>query len=107
MIEISLTSDGEQRFKVPLDEVVYDFRVIYNTRLDIWSLDISLLGQETISGVALVIGVNLLSRYNIAPVNLYMFNIVQDNVDASEDTLGVNVKMFKPTEAEVQSVSSI
>lgn len=107
MLEIPLTVDGEQEFDVPLNGVKYNFRVIYNTRLGIWSMDIALQGVELISGVALVIGANLLARYNLPLSRLFMVNVLEGDADATADNLGSGVRLFVLTAEELEDAQAI
>jgi len=107
VLEIPLTSDGEQKFSMTLDEVLYDFRVSYNTRLNLWSMDISLLGVDLVNGVALVVGADIMGSYNVGPKNLFVVNTESFNEDAKEDNLGTAVRLFQLTDEEVSSVSAI
>lgn len=107
MLEIPLSSDAEQIFSIPLDGTLYNFRVIYNTRLGVWSMDISQGSTELCNGITLVSGVDLLSSYRLDLKYLYVFNIVDPSQDATADNLGTDVRLYKLTEEENINVSSV
>ena len=107
MLEIPLTSDGEQIFTITLDEILYEIRVLYNTRLVLWAMDISSDGNTIVSGIALVTGGNLMSAYNVGPTNLYLVNTTGSNDDAGPDNLGTDIRLFQLTDEEVISVTPV
>lgn len=111
MIEIPLTSDGEQKFSMLLDGMLYNFRVIYNTRANppngLWSLSIASGGVELVNGAAMLIGGDILSPVNIGLKNLFMINTTESSEDATADNLGTAVRLYHLTDAEVSSVSSV
>ena len=111
MLEIPLTSDGEQIFSMVLDDILFDFRILYNSRANdnngLWQMDISAGEISIINGAALVIGVDVMLPYNVGPSNLYMLNVTGSNADATKDNLGSGVKLFQLTDEEVLDVSSV
>lgn len=107
MIEIPLTSDGEQKFSITLEGITYEFRVIYNTRLNLWAADISTGGSAIANGVALVGGKDLVEQYDIPLRNIYAINTTGSNEDANANNLGTDVRLFQLTDEEVTSVSSV
>jgi len=107
MIEIPLTSEAEQIFTIELNSVVFSFRVIYNTRLGIWSADISSGGNELVNGVALVTGLDIMAPYNIGLTNLYVINIAVNNAEANSSNLGTDVRLYQLTDEEVSSVTTV
>ena len=107
MLEIPLTSDGEQKFNTILDGVLYDLRILYNTRLNLWTMDISSSGSDIANGVALVQGGDIMSPYNNGPSNLFVVNTTGSNSDAGPDNLGTEVKLFQLTAEELDSVTSV
>lgn len=92
--EIPLTSDGAQLFNVVIGGVTYSFFISYNTRENIWTLDISSEAVKLVSGVALVGGVDLLKQYDIGFTGLWMVNVTDSEFDASGDNLGTDVLLF-------------
>lgn len=107
MQEIPLTSNPSQTFSMTLGGVNYNFRVIYNTRLKIWSMDLSAGNTRLADGVALVQGIDILSPYNLALKNLYVLNTSASGADATANNLGTDVKLFLLTDEEVASVTPV
>jgi len=111
MLEILLTSEAEQIFSSTLDDTLFDFRVIYNTRANapngLWVMDISIGETSLINGMALVSGVSLTQQYSVGPKNLYIMNVAGSNEDANSTNLGTDVRLFQLTDEEVASASSV
>jgi len=107
MIEVPLSSDPEQKFTIALNSVLYTFRVYYNSRANLWALDISLGTVALINGIALTIGDDIMSPYVSGPERLYMINITDSSLDADATNLGTDVKLFQLTAGEVASVTSV
>ncbi len=101
--EIVLTSDGSQNFTIVLDAVTYSFNVSFNTRVGVWTANISREGVELANGITLVGGVDIVQQYTFILKNLFIVNLDNPKVDATEDSLGTDVKLFKLTDAEVAS----
>lgn len=108
MIEIPLTSEPSQTLSMNIDSVVYDFRVIYNTRAQTWSIGITIDSEAIVSGIAIVCGVDLVKQHpGVLLNNLYAFNVVDSNLDATSSNLGSDVKLILLTDDEVSSVTSV
>lgn len=108
MIEIPLTSEGAQRLSMTLDGVDYIFVVKYNPRAGIWSLDVTnQLTGRTRTGIAILIGGDIMSPYNIGIKNLYAINVVNPKLDATDSNLGTEVRLFVLTDEEVDLAVSI
>lgn len=101
MIEIPLNANPEQLFSITLDSINYDMRVILNSRTGIWSIDISRLGVEIISGVPLLGGVDIFKQHNLPIVNAYVVNLEKSNNDPTRAGLGSNSKLFILTDEEI------
>lgn len=101
MIEIPLNTNPEQIFNITIDDIKYDMRVIYNSRLESWSVDISQNGTALVSGVELLGGVDILGQYNFDLKNMFTVNIFDGKTDAKIDTLGIENKLFVLTDDEV------
>jgi len=102
--EILLTSDGSQTFSIALDEVIYNFKVSYNTRAGVWATNISTNGVELVNGVVLVGGVDLLRQFTFILQNLFVVNLSNPLLDAGPDNLGTDVKLFKLSDDEVDTL---
>ena len=107
MIEIILTNDPSQTFDIVLGNINYEFLIKYNSRVGAWSLDITTGGQLLYSGIALVIGGDIMSPYPEGPTNIYMVNTTGRDMDATAENLGIDVRMFQLTDEEVANVSPI
>lgn len=102
--EITLTSDGSQRFSTVIDGVSYGFRISYNTRMSIWTCSISTEGTDIVNGIGLLGGVDIVNQFTFALKYLFTVNLDNPTVDAGPDNLGIDVKLFKLTESEVLSL---
>ena len=80
MIEIPLNSNPEQLFSSSINGLLYTFRVVLNSRKNVWTLSISQNGESLIDGVAMVGGVNIVEQYNIGISNIYTVNIENPNL---------------------------
>lgn len=94
MIEIPLTSEGEQIFSTKILGNTYGFRVVYSNRSKTWSLDITPQTGDPVFGIVLVGGVNLISEHNLPINNLWMVNIDNPSLDPSSDNLGTSCKLI-------------
>ena len=103
MIEIPLNSSPEQLFSITLNGVTYDARVILNSRTGIWSIDFLLDGNEIISGVPLLAGIDILGQHNLPITNAYVVNLEKSNLDPSKDSLGTSSKLFILTDEEINN----
>jgi len=103
MIEIPLNSNPEQLFSINVDGNTYDCRVILNSRTGVWSISLSQLGVDIVSGVALLGGVDLLGQYTLPISNIYMVNLDNPALDPTTDNLGSVSKLFILTDEEVLS----
>jgi hypothetical protein len=101
MIEIPLNSSPEQLFSITLEGNTYDCRVILNSRTGVWSISFSQSGEDIVSGVSLLGGIDILKQYNIPIENAYVVNLDNTNLDPTKDNLGISAKLFILTDEEV------
>jgi len=101
MIEIPLTSDPNQSFRIDLDGIAYEFAVKLNSRLGVWGLSIRRNGTPLLEGIAMVGGINMLDQYNITIDNLFTVNLVNTRLDPEVDNFGTDSKLFNLTEEEL------
>ena len=104
MIEIPLNSSPEQLFSINLSGVSYNIRVIYNSRLSVWSISFLQGITPVIEGVPIVGGIDILKQYNIPISNIYMVNLDNPKLDPNINNLGTTAKLFILTDAEVGNV---
>lgn len=102
MIEIPLNSSGEQLFTIVIGTIRYDFRVTYNSRMETWFSSITVDGK-VYNDIALLGGIDITKQYAIPLNNLFVVNLVNSNKDATESNLGVEVKLFKLEESELNA----
>jgi len=107
MIEIPLNSSSEQLFSITLNSTNYDCRVIYNSRVGIWSISFATGGDDVVTGIAIVGGVDMVKQYNFPVRNLYTVNLQNPSHDATADNLGTGAKLFMLTDEEVPSGASV
>lgn len=57
--------DGPQTFAIALSGVIYRLRIRYNSRLDLWMIDIADSdGKSMLRGLPMVTGCDLLAQYH-------------------------------------------
>lgn len=91
--EIPLTTDPSSIFEITLNSRLFQFQTKYNTRgaldqVPYWTVDISENDAPLITGLALVLGVNLLRGYNLDAGALVMLDRTDTNTEATENNLG-------------------
>ena len=104
MIEIPLNSNPEQLFSVVLEGEIYECRVVYNSRKDTWTISFAQNGEDIITGINLLGGVDILEQYTLPIENMYVVNLDDSSLDATADNLGTVSKLFLLTEEEVSDV---
>ena len=105
MTEIPITPElPSQTFKVDLEGVTYNFRIIYNTRIGVWTLDINDENSEHLAGgIALVKGVDLVDQLKLGLGGLFKIEVGTSKEDATFAGLGVNVLLIHLTEEEIEN----
>lgn len=103
-VEIPLTSDGSQKLSTVLNNITYQLEVSYNTRVGVWTMNISRDGNELVNGIVLVGGVDILRQFTLAIENLYVVNTTNPNQDADGNNLGTDVGVFLLTEEEISEI---
>ena len=101
MIEIPLNANPEQLFSANVSGGTYDFRVMYNSRTEAWSISVAQSGQPIVSGVAMLGGVDIFKQYNLPIKNIFVVNVDDATLDASADNLGSAVKLIIATDDEL------
>ena len=103
MTEIPIESGvPSQTLKVDLEGDAYNFRIIYNTRVGVWTFDLSNEdGEALASGVTMVMGADLIDQYNLGIGALVMVEEGITGIDAGVDDLGDRVIFLHLTEEEV------
>ena len=107
MIEIPLNSTPEQLFTIILDEVIYDCRVIINSRTGLWTMSIASEGVDLVNGVALVGGVDILKQHNLPINNIFLIDTNNTRLNAGVDNLGTAFRLVILTEEELASANPI
>lgn len=100
MIQIPLLNSPSQTFTIAINDVEYSIRVIYNTREETWSMDIT-GGSLSAAGINLVGGVDLLVQHSIPIDNIYMINVSGLTTDPTIDNLNTDFALIIATDAEV------
>lgn len=104
MLQIPLINAPSQTLTIIIDNIEYSLRIIYNTREETWSMDISSSDFE-LTGISLVGGVDLLSQHTTPINNIYMINVSGLTIDANIDTLGTEVVLVIATSEEIEEAS--
>lgn len=86
--ELPMTDDASQEFISTIDKVKYLFRVQLNVRADIWTIDISTsVDNPIITGLPLVMGVDLLSTERFARGMLFLVDYSGRGGDPTADNI--------------------
>ena len=98
-IELPIAADTpHQSFSVQLDGALYTVRLRYNTRAGHWILDLfTFAGEQLVAGLALRLGVDLLSQYRSAempPGSLFVLNYVDPYAEPDRDNFGQDVMLI-------------
>ena len=103
MTEIPIESGvPSQTLKVDLEGNVYNFRIIYNTRVGVWTFDLSSEdGIALASGVTMVMGSDMIDQYNLGIGALVMLEEGISRLDAGVDDLGGRILLIHLTPEEV------
>lgn len=107
MIEIPLTSSPEQLFSILIDGNNYDCRVILSSKTGIWSISFSQAGEDIVTGVPLLSGIDIMNQFNLPIHNAFIINLDAANQDPSKTNLGTSAKLFILTDEEVGNGSPI
>lgn len=103
-LEIPVTSEGAQSFRATISGSTYDVFISYNSRMNVWYMDLNLNNETLVTGVALLGGVDIVSHYAINLADLYVVNIDNTRVDAEINNLGEDVLLVKLTPEEAQNI---
>lgn len=89
---------SNKQFRTELDAVFYLFDFRFNTRATLWMMNMYDEGGNIIlSGIALLLGVDLISRFQdsrLPPGPLFMMNVKNDNIEATRDNFGEDVLLL-------------
>lgn len=88
---LPISNDPAQTFVTEIDSTKYLFRVQYNTRSGIWTLDINTENDTPLSlGLPLVLGADLLANNRVIKgMMLFVVDYSNSGVDPSMDDWGV------------------
>jgi len=99
---------ASQTFKVDLEGNTYNFRVIYNSRVGIWTMDISDEdGVELCNGVTMVLGADLIDQFNLGIGGLVMYELGTTGLDATAADLGERIFLAHLTEQELANGATV
>ncbi len=109
MTEIPIESGlPSQTLKVDLEGNTYNFRIIFNSRVCVWTMDISDEADNTLcSGVAMVLGADLINQFNLGIGKLIMIENGSTGLDATADDLGDRIILAHLEEGETIDVTTV
>lgn len=88
MYELPMNDEPSQEFTCEIDGNSYLFRIQLNVRGDLWTMDVSSSDDEPIlQGVALTLGVDLLSNERFTSGLLFLVDYTGKNTDPTADNL--------------------
>lgn len=96
IIQMPLTSDPSQTFTTQLGSVKYYFEVKFNSRNEVWTLDLyDDASRDVIAlGLPIVLGQDLLEPYNFGIGSLVALDANAQGQDAGADDLGARVFLY-------------
>jgi hypothetical protein len=98
------TGVPSQTFKVDLEGNTYNFRVMYNSRIGVWTFDLSDEdGNPLASGVTMVLGADLIDQFNLGIGSLIMVSLSPQRADASDSNLGSEILLVHVTQEEKEN----
>ena len=103
MKEIILTDKPEQLFSIAINKIVYSCRVLYNTRSNSWSIDISSGTEDILMGVPLVSGVDIIGQHILDWGLMFVVNTSDLNKDPGREDIGNGAKLMLLTEEEIKN----
>lgn len=103
MLLIPITESVAHDFNIELDAELYTFRLVYNSRAGLWTMDIYRQGLAVRLGLVLVLGADVLKGTDVNLGELWMFDLDGTGVDANSSDLGSRVVMYYITLAEISN----
>lgn len=108
MIDITLTGTPKESVLFDFDGRLLKIRVAFSNVTGIWSLSLSDPSTEPatalVDGVAVTVGVDILSPYILGIGSLVAVALVRPGEDAGLGELGGRVRLIYGTEAEVEAL---
>lgn len=103
MIQLSVSTDPDQKFSIILNGLRVTLRLRYNPTNDRWSFDLSLDDQPVLLGRRIVTGCDLLAAYDFGIGMIFAAPIVPDaNPDRANLPNG-SVGLFQISEEELDA----
>jgi len=99
-VQLPVSSDrANYEFKTTLDGVKYTLVFRFNNRAGHWIMDIKTAsGAVIVTGILLLVGVDFLAQFqarqDLPHGNLFLLNLVDENVSPGRDDLGANVLLM-------------
>ena len=95
-LELPPSTDRPQSFTTQLGSAVYQFDLRWNDRSNVWTMDISdpVSGNPIVSGLAVVLGADLLKPYALGIGTLILVDETSTNTEAALDSLGSSVNLY-------------
>ncbi len=100
---VPLTNDSSSLFNITLGENELNFQTKFNTRYNIWEVDIyDQVQTPLVYGVPLLLGSDVLAPYNLGLGSLVVVDLREEFLDANVDNIGSEVILsyFLPDELQ-------
>lgn len=109
MINIPLTPRSSNIFDFDLEGNRYTLRHTFNSRLGLWSLDLSLRGKTLVFGAMGVMGIELFRGFAIpdVPTGLYLIPVDRSTEDPGFNDLGTRVLLMQIEEEDGINVPTV
>lgn len=103
MIEFTITDNARQQFSTILDGRRVTIELWYAPASDRWSMSLAMDGENVLSGIRVVGGVDLLKPFNLGIGVLFVWSPAGLTAPGRDDLPLGNVRFFSATQEEVDA----
>lgn len=97
--ELPIRNDAPAyRFQLDLEGRIYFFEFTFNTRMNLWVMDIQDQSQaDLVRGIPLLVGVSLLDAYTsdaLPPGTFVLLDLTGKGREADRENFGIDLKLY-------------
>jgi len=107
MIQLPFKPLSNQRVTTSIGGIEYTFRLVWNTRAQLYTMDIRVDGVDAVTGINVTSGVDILGQYNLPISNMVAINLANPKAELSKRSIGATSFIFLLTDSEVESINEI
>lgn len=106
---IPLSKNYSATFRIDINNEIYDFRTLYNSRFGNWSFDLTKDNIEIASGVSMILGDDIIEPYDLGSQfgSLFMADLELSNVDADESDIGSRVVLVHINNEDIEDALTV